>query len=174
MASLLIFQQSSMDVIVTRNFSTLDIKALYQISVDGKHYAIKEVVGSNQRQLLQLVWKKRDSAQEPKTETDINTVESLRFDLSGFGEVYKGSLPTLTIFFLISRLLANPPYFGVALMTADRKVGLTSSSVFPHLVTQDAGTGTSIDSFYEYLLKAYLLFGDEDEGEDASQSLEIR
>ncbi|KAK2399741.1 hypothetical protein QL285_049522 [Trifolium repens] len=41
MASLLIFQQSSVDVIVTRNFSTLDIKALYQISVDGKHYAIK-------------------------------------------------------------------------------------------------------------------------------------
>ncbi|KAK2452124.1 Glycosyl hydrolase family 47 protein [Trifolium repens] len=38
----------------------------------------------------------------------------------------------------------------------------TSSSVFPHLVTQDAGTGTSIDSFYEYLLKAYLLFGDEE------------
>ncbi|KAK2443500.1 cysteine-rich receptor protein kinase [Trifolium repens] len=115
------------------------------------------------------VWKKRDSAQEPKTETDINTVESLRFDLSaleeatnkfseanklgegGFGEVYK-----------ISRLLANLPHFGVALMTADRKVGLTSSSVFPHLVTQDAGTQTSIDSFYEYLLKAYLLFGDEE------------
>ncbi|WJX12790.1 hypothetical protein P8452_03246 [Trifolium repens] len=112
MTSLLIFQQSSVDVIVTRNFSTLDIKALYQISVDGKYYAIKEVVGSNQRQLLQLVWKKRDSAQEPKTETDINTVESLRFDLSaleeatnkfseanklgegGFGEVYKGSLPS--------------------------------------------------------------------------------
>ncbi|WJX09883.1 hypothetical protein P8452_21726 [Trifolium repens] len=143
------------------------VPALYQISVDGKHYAIKEVVGSNQRQLL--VWKKRDSAQEPKTETDINTVESLRFDLSaleeatnkfseanklgegGFGEVYK-----------ISRLLANLPHFGVALMTADRKVGLTSSSVFPHLVTQDAGTQTSIDSFYEYLLKAYLLFGDEE------------
>ncbi|WJX21078.1 hypothetical protein P8452_10551 [Trifolium repens] len=56
------------------------------------------------------VWKKRDSAQEPKTETDISTVESLRFDLStleeatnkfsdtnklgegGFGEVYKGLL----------------------------------------------------------------------------------
>ncbi|WJX46389.1 N-acetyl-gamma-glutamyl-phosphate reductase [Trifolium repens] len=66
MASLLIFQQSSVDVIVTRNFSTLDIKALYQISVDGKHYAIKI------RTLL-IVWKKRDSAQEPKTETDINT-----------------------------------------------------------------------------------------------------
>ncbi|CAL9164442.1 unnamed protein product [Musa hybrid cultivar] len=27
---------------------------------------------------------------------------------------------------------------------------------------QDAGIGTSIDSFYEYLLKAYLLFGDEE------------
>ncbi|XP_058769617.1 cysteine-rich receptor-like protein kinase 25 [Vicia villosa] len=57
--------------------------------------------------------KKHDSAaQEPKTETDITTVESLRFDLStledatnkfseanklgegGFGEVYKGVLPS--------------------------------------------------------------------------------
>lgn len=27
---------------------------------------------------------------------------------------------------------------------------------------KDAGIGTSIDSFYEYLLKAYLLFGDEE------------
>lgn len=27
---------------------------------------------------------------------------------------------------------------------------------------QDAGIGTSIDSFYEYLLKAYILFGDEE------------
>ncbi|KAG4395370.1 hypothetical protein GLYMA_20G210550v4 [Glycine max] len=29
------------------------------------------------------------------------------------------------------------------------------------MFSQDAGIGTSIDSFYEYLLKAYLLFGDE-------------
>jgi mannosidase alpha-like ER degradation enhancer 2 len=27
---------------------------------------------------------------------------------------------------------------------------------------KDAGIGTSIDSFYEYLLKAYILFGDEE------------
>ncbi|KAK2404982.1 cysteine-rich receptor protein kinase [Trifolium repens] len=63
--------------------------------------------------LSKRVWKKKpDSAQDPKTETDISTVESLRFDLStleeatnkfsdanklgegGFGEVYKGSLPS--------------------------------------------------------------------------------
>ncbi|WJX14811.1 hypothetical protein P8452_05022 [Trifolium repens] len=61
--------------------------------------------------LSKRVWKKKpDSAQDPKTETDISTVESLRFDLStleeatnkfsdanklgegGFGEVFKGSL----------------------------------------------------------------------------------
>ncbi|KAK2452122.1 cysteine-rich receptor protein kinase [Trifolium repens] len=70
----------------------------------------KEIVGVCF--ISKRLWKKRDSAQEPKTETDINTVESLRFDLSaleeatnkfseanklgegGFGEVYKGSLPS--------------------------------------------------------------------------------
>ncbi|KAG4997739.1 hypothetical protein JHK82_028510 [Glycine max] len=35
-------------------------------------------------------------------------------------------------------------------------------SVLILMFLQDAGIGTSIDSFYEYLLKAYLLFGDEE------------
>lgn len=37
----------------------------------------------------------------------------------------------------IVRLLANHPYFGITLMTADRKAGQSIASVFPHLVTQD-------------------------------------
>ncbi|KNA12513.1 hypothetical protein SOVF_125380 [Spinacia oleracea] len=37
----------------------------------------------------------------------------------------------------IVRLLANHPYFGIALMTADRKAGQSIASVFPHLVTQN-------------------------------------
>lgn len=37
----------------------------------------------------------------------------------------------------IVRLLANHPYLGISLMTADRKVGQSIASVFPHLVTQD-------------------------------------
>ncbi|WJX12788.1 Alpha-mannosidase I mns4 [Trifolium repens] len=36
------------------------------------------------------------------------------------------------------------------------------NSCFEIAMDPDAGTGTSIDSFYEYLLKAYLLFGDEE------------
>ncbi|XP_030522921.1 probable N-acetyl-gamma-glutamyl-phosphate reductase, chloroplastic isoform X1 [Rhodamnia argentea] len=37
----------------------------------------------------------------------------------------------------IVRLLANHPYFGITLMTADRKAGQSLGSVFPHLITQD-------------------------------------
>lgn len=37
----------------------------------------------------------------------------------------------------IVRLLANHPYFGITLMTADRKAGQSMESVFPHLITQD-------------------------------------
>ncbi|XP_048497457.1 probable N-acetyl-gamma-glutamyl-phosphate reductase, chloroplastic isoform X2 [Beta vulgaris subsp. vulgaris] len=37
----------------------------------------------------------------------------------------------------IVRLLANHPYFGITLMTADRKAGQSIASVFPHLVAQD-------------------------------------
>ncbi|KAJ0963407.1 hypothetical protein J5N97_028529 [Dioscorea zingiberensis] len=37
----------------------------------------------------------------------------------------------------IIRLLANHPYFGITLMTADRKAGQSIGSVFPHLITQD-------------------------------------
>ncbi|XP_024960290.1 probable N-acetyl-gamma-glutamyl-phosphate reductase, chloroplastic [Cynara cardunculus var. scolymus] len=35
------------------------------------------------------------------------------------------------------RFLANHPYFGISLMTADRKAGQSIGSVFPHLITQD-------------------------------------
>uniref|UniRef100_A0A7C9E7F9 N-acetyl-gamma-glutamyl-phosphate reductase n=1 Tax=Opuntia streptacantha TaxID=393608 RepID=A0A7C9E7F9_OPUST len=37
----------------------------------------------------------------------------------------------------IVRLLSNHPYFGITLMTADRKAGQSIASVFPHLITQD-------------------------------------
>lgn len=37
----------------------------------------------------------------------------------------------------IVRLLANHPYFGITLMTADRKAGQSIASVFPHLITQN-------------------------------------
>ncbi|XP_021902722.1 probable N-acetyl-gamma-glutamyl-phosphate reductase, chloroplastic isoform X2 [Carica papaya] len=37
----------------------------------------------------------------------------------------------------IVRLLANHPYFGITLMTADRKAGQSMESVFPHLIIQD-------------------------------------
>ncbi|KAK9287159.1 hypothetical protein L1049_015570 [Liquidambar formosana] len=37
----------------------------------------------------------------------------------------------------IVRLLANHPYFGITLMTADRKAGQSIGSVFPHLIAQD-------------------------------------
>ncbi|MQM17098.1 hypothetical protein Taro_050068 [Colocasia esculenta] len=36
----------------------------------------------------------------------------------------------------IVRLLANHPFFHIALMTADRKAGQSIGSVFPHLITQ--------------------------------------
>ncbi|KAI3702461.1 hypothetical protein L6452_28199 [Arctium lappa] len=35
------------------------------------------------------------------------------------------------------RFLANHPYFGISLMTADRKAGQSIGSVFPHLITKD-------------------------------------
>ncbi|KAI3441362.1 N-acetyl-glutamate semialdehyde dehydrogenase [Psidium guajava] len=37
----------------------------------------------------------------------------------------------------IVRLLTNHPYFGITLMTADRKAGQSLGSVFPQLITQD-------------------------------------
>ncbi|XP_074307090.1 putative N-acetyl-gamma-glutamyl-phosphate reductase, chloroplastic isoform X2 [Silene latifolia] len=37
----------------------------------------------------------------------------------------------------IVRLLANHPYFGITVMTADRKAGQSIASVFPHLIAQD-------------------------------------
>ncbi|XP_058215590.1 probable N-acetyl-gamma-glutamyl-phosphate reductase, chloroplastic isoform X2 [Rhododendron vialii] len=37
----------------------------------------------------------------------------------------------------IVRLLANHPYFGITVMTADRKAGQSIGSVFPHLATQE-------------------------------------
>ncbi|KAG5548069.1 hypothetical protein RHGRI_013682 [Rhododendron griersonianum] len=39
-------------------------------------------------------------------------------------------------FLLIVRLLANHPYFGITVLTADRKAGQSIGSVFPHLATQ--------------------------------------
>ncbi|KAH7575182.1 hypothetical protein JRO89_XS02G0058700 [Xanthoceras sorbifolium] len=44
----------------------------------------------------------------------------------------------------IVRLLANHPYFGITLMTADRKAGQSIGSVFPHLITQDLPIMVSI------------------------------
>ncbi|TYH90347.1 hypothetical protein ES332_A13G041900v1 [Gossypium tomentosum] len=44
----------------------------------------------------------------------------------------------------IVRLLANHPYFGITLMTADRKAGQSMGSVFPHLITQDLPTMVSV------------------------------
>ncbi|KAE8690613.1 N-acetyl-gamma-glutamyl-phosphate reductase [Hibiscus syriacus] len=44
----------------------------------------------------------------------------------------------------IVRLLANHPYFGITLMTADRKAGQSMGSVFPHLATQDLPTLVSV------------------------------
>ncbi|XP_022737199.1 probable N-acetyl-gamma-glutamyl-phosphate reductase, chloroplastic [Durio zibethinus] len=41
-------------------------------------------------------------------------------------------------------LLANYPYFGITLMTTDRKAGQSMGSVFPHLITQDLPTMVSI------------------------------
>ncbi|KAJ4716383.1 putative N-acetyl-gamma-glutamyl-phosphate reductase [Melia azedarach] len=44
----------------------------------------------------------------------------------------------------IVRLLANHPYFGITLMTADRKAGQSIGSVFPHLISQDLPTMISV------------------------------
>lgn len=44
----------------------------------------------------------------------------------------------------IVRLLANHPYFGITLMTADRKAGQAIGSVFPHLISQDLPTMVAV------------------------------
>lgn len=44
----------------------------------------------------------------------------------------------------IVRLLANHPYFGITLMTADRKAGQSIGSVFPHLISQDLPTMVAV------------------------------
>ena len=58
----------------------------------------------------------------------------------------------LFIFSQIVRLLANHPYFGITLMTADRKAGQSMGSVFPHLVTQ-------VSKYFFYVLKINFDFG---------------
>lgn len=79
---------------------------------------------------------------------------------------------TLTLEFgVLSRLSKNPVFETVArnavrgLWAQRSQLGLVGAhiNVFSGEWThKDAGIGTSIDSFYEYLLKAYLLFGDEE------------
>ncbi|XP_060960467.1 alpha-mannosidase I MNS4 isoform X2 [Cannabis sativa] len=79
---------------------------------------------------------------------------------------------TLTLEFGVLSRLTNDPIFEQATRNAVRglwarrsKLNLVGAhiNVFTGDWTQkDAGIGTSIDSFYEYLLKAYLLFGDEE------------
>ncbi|RWR80960.1 alpha-mannosidase I MNS4 isoform X1 [Cinnamomum micranthum f. kanehirae] len=79
---------------------------------------------------------------------------------------------TLTLEFgVLSRLTNNPVYERVTknavrgIWARRSKLNLVGAhiNVFTGEWTQkDAGIGTSIDSFYEYLLKAYLLFGDEE------------
>ncbi|XP_019181231.1 PREDICTED: alpha-mannosidase I MNS4 isoform X1 [Ipomoea nil] len=79
---------------------------------------------------------------------------------------------TLTLEFgVLSRLTNNPVFEQVAknavrgLWARRSKINLVGAhiDVFTGEWTQkDAGIGTSIDSFYEYLLKAHLLFGDEE------------
>lgn len=79
---------------------------------------------------------------------------------------------TLTLEFgVISRLTNDPIFEQVSknavhgLWARRSKINLVGAhiNVFTGEWTQkDAGIGTSIDSFYEYLLKAYLLFGDEE------------
>ncbi|OVA13843.1 Glycoside hydrolase [Macleaya cordata] len=79
---------------------------------------------------------------------------------------------TLTLEFgVLSRLTNNPVYEQVTknavrgIWSRRSKLDLVGAhiNVFTGEWTQkDAGIGTSIDSFYEYLLKAYLLFGDEE------------
>ncbi|XP_015079517.1 alpha-mannosidase I MNS4 isoform X1 [Solanum pennellii] len=79
---------------------------------------------------------------------------------------------TLTLEFGILSRLTNDLIFEQVSKNAVRglwarrsKINLVGAhiDVFSGEWTQkDAGIGTSIDSFYEYLLKAYLLFGDEE------------
>ncbi|XP_057423847.1 alpha-mannosidase I MNS4 isoform X2 [Lotus japonicus] len=79
---------------------------------------------------------------------------------------------TLTLEFgVLSRLTSDPIFEQVTknavhgLWARRSKLNLVGAhiNVFTGEWTQkDAGIGTSIDSFYEYLLKAYLLFGDEE------------
>ncbi|KAK7344054.1 hypothetical protein VNO77_13286 [Canavalia gladiata] len=79
---------------------------------------------------------------------------------------------TLTLEFGILSRLTNDPIFEQVTKNAVRGLWARRSrlnlvgahiNVFTGDWTQkDAGIGTSIDSFYEYLLKAYLLFGDEE------------
>ncbi|XP_020092701.1 alpha-mannosidase I MNS4 isoform X2 [Ananas comosus] len=79
---------------------------------------------------------------------------------------------TLTLEFgVLSRLTGNPVFEQVTknavrgIWARRSKLNLVGAhiNVFTGEWTQkDAGIGTSIDSFYEYLLKAYLLFGDEE------------
>ncbi|KAK4783034.1 hypothetical protein SAY86_007408 [Trapa natans] len=79
---------------------------------------------------------------------------------------------TLTLEFGILSRLTNDPIFEQVTKNAVHglwarrsKLNLVGAhiNVFTGEWTQkDAGIGTSIDSFYEYLLKAYLLFGEEE------------
>ncbi|KAL9410733.1 hypothetical protein AB3S75_044500 [Citrus x aurantiifolia] len=79
---------------------------------------------------------------------------------------------TLTLEFGVLSRLTNDPIFEqvtkkavLGIWARRSKLNLVGAhiNVFTGEWTQkDAGIGTSIDSFYEYLLKAYLLFGDEE------------
>ncbi|XP_071938004.1 alpha-mannosidase I MNS4-like isoform X2 [Coffea arabica] len=79
---------------------------------------------------------------------------------------------TLTLEFGMLSRLTNDPIFEqvtknavMGIWARRSKINLVGAhiDVFSGEWTQkDAGIGTSIDSFYEYLLKAYLLFGDEE------------
>ncbi|KAG6548383.1 hypothetical protein Mapa_010162 [Marchantia paleacea] len=79
---------------------------------------------------------------------------------------------TLTLEFGLLSRLTGDPVFETAAKNAVRglwaqrsQLGLVGAhiNVFTGEWThKDAGIGTSIDSFYEYLLKAYLLFGDDE------------
>ncbi|KAL1340196.1 hypothetical protein AAHE18_U100100 [Arachis hypogaea] len=79
---------------------------------------------------------------------------------------------TLTLEFGVLSRLINDPIFEQVTKNAVRGLWARRSKlnlVGAHInvltgewTQKDAGIGTSIDSFYEYLLKAYLLFGDEE------------
>ncbi|XP_057771420.1 alpha-mannosidase I MNS4 [Salvia miltiorrhiza] len=79
---------------------------------------------------------------------------------------------TLTLEFGMLSRLTNDPIFEevtknavLGLWARRSRINLVGAhiDVFSGEWTQkDAGIGTSIDSFYEYLLKAYILFGDEE------------